>query len=106
MSVSLPTLKEAPLSGLEVTSVKTIGERYGMHANDIIVAVDGVRVNDLDQYYAAKTMSLDPTMRLIVWRELKYMEVAGPIRYGSTWGYVKRYGPGTRKPDKAQPRRW
>ena len=56
MSVSLPTLKEAPLSGLEVTSVKTIGERYGMHANDIIVAVDGVRVNDLDQYYAAKTM--------------------------------------------------
>jgi len=106
MSVSLPTLKEAPLSGLEVTSVKTIGERYGMHANDIIVAVDGVRVNDLDQYYAAKTMSLDPTMRLIVWRELKYIEVAGPIRYGSTWGYVKRYGPGTRKPDKAQPRRW
>jgi hypothetical protein len=105
-SVSLPTLRDAPASGLEVISVKTIGERYGMHQDDIIVAVDGVRVNSLDQYHAAKTMSVDPMMRLIVWRDLKYTEVAGPIRYGGIWGYVKEYGPGTRKPDKAPPRRW
>jgi hypothetical protein len=105
-SVSLPTLRDAPVSGLEVIGVKTIGERYGMRQDDIIVAVDGVRVNSLDQYHAAKTMSLDPTMRLIVWRDLKYREVAGPIRYGGIWGYVKEYGPGTRKPDKAPPRRW
>jgi len=105
-SVSLPTLREAPASGLEVIGVKTIGERYGMRQDDIIVAVDGVRVNSLDQYHAAKTMSLDPTMRLIVWRDLKYTEVAGPIRYGGVWGYVKEYGPGTRKPDKTPPRRW
>jgi hypothetical protein len=105
-SVSLPTLRDAPASGLEVISVKRIGERYGMHQDDIIVAVDGVRVNSLDQYHAAKTMSVDPMMRLIVWRDLKYTEVAGPIRYGGIWGYVKEYGPGTRKPDEAPPRRW
>jgi hypothetical protein len=105
-SVSLPTLREAPVSGLEVIGVKTIGERYGMRQDDIIVAVDGVRVSSLDQYHAAKTMSLDPTMRLIVWRDLKYTEVAGPIRYGGVWGYVKEYGPGTRKPDTTPPRRW
>jgi hypothetical protein len=104
--VSLPTLRKAPASGLEVISVKRIGERYGMHQDDIIVAVDGVRVGSLDQYHAAKTMSVDPMMRLIVWRDLKYTEVAAPIRYGGVWGYVKEYGPGTRKPDKAPPRRW
>ncbi len=106
VSVAVPMLRDAPLSGVEVVAVEKIGEKRGIHPNDIVVAVDGVRVNNLAQYYAAKTMAVSPTMRLTVWRELRYTEVSGPPRYGGLWGTVKTYEPGAKKPEPAEPRRW
>jgi hypothetical protein len=89
-----------------VAAVEKIGERYGMHVNDIVAAVDGVRVNNLNQYRAAKAMTLDPAVRLTVWRDLKYIEVTAPIRYGGMWGSVKTYEPGAKKAEAVPPRRW
>jgi tetratricopeptide (TPR) repeat protein len=106
VSVPLPTLREAPLYGVEVAEVEKIGERSGIHLHDIIIAVDGIRVNNRAQYYAAKAMSLEPAMRLTIWRDLKYTEVTGPVRYGGLWGSVMDYEPGSRKAAPVQPRRW
>jgi hypothetical protein len=69
------------------------------------VAVDGMQVQDLAQYYAAKSAGVDPVMRLVIWRDLKYQEVGGPLRYGGLWGSVKNYVPGTKLPPP-KPRRW
>jgi tetratricopeptide (TPR) repeat protein len=103
--LSLPTLKDPPTSGVEVTGVEKLGERCNVHVHDIVVAVDGIRVQNLAQYYSAKTNSLDPVMHLVIWRDLKYSEVSGPLRYGGLWGDVTNYVPGARPP-APKPRRW
>src|SRR3954468_733495 len=105
-SVALPTLREPPVYGVEVAAVERIGERAGVRTHDIIVAVDGIRVNNLAQYYSAKAMSLDPNMRVTVWRDLKYTETTGPIRYGGMWGAVKNYQAGVKQATPVAPRRW
>jgi hypothetical protein len=89
--VVMPSLQDPPTTGIEVTSVGKLGERLGMRVGDIVVAVDGMRVQNLAQYYAVKTASLDPVMRVIVWRDLKYVEVTAPLRYGGVWGVVRPY---------------
>ena len=79
-----------------------------MRFGDIVVAVDGMRVQNLAQYYAVKTASLDPVMRVIVWRDLKYVEVTAPLRYGGVWGVVRPY-PAPRSFNPTAPlhtRRW
>jgi len=106
MSVTLPMLREAPVSGVEVAELERIGEVHGVRVNDIVVAVDGIRVNNLSQYYAAKAMNLNGDMRLTIWRDLKYTETTGPFRYGGMWGSVKSYEAEANKPASAQPKRW
>jgi hypothetical protein len=106
VSIALPTLREPPVYGVEVSALEKIGERAGIRLHDIIVAVDGIRVNNQPQYYAAKAMSLDPNMRVTVWRDLKYTEVTGPLRYGGMWGDVNGYQAGAKPATPAAPRRW
>jgi hypothetical protein len=106
VSVALPTLREPPVYGVEVAAVEKIGERAGVRAHDIIIAVDGIRVNNLAQYYSAKAMSLDPNMRMTVWRDLKYTEMTGSLRYGGMWGSVKNYQAGAKPATPVAPRRW
>ncbi len=106
VSVTLPMLRDAPVAGVEVAEIERIGQHHGVRLNDIIVAVDGIRVNNLAQYYAAKTMAVEAEMRLTIWRDLKYMEITGPFRYGGMWGSVKSYQADANKPASAQPRRW
>ena len=105
VSVTLPMLRQAPTSGVEVAELERIGERHGVRLNDIIVAIDGIRVNNLAQYYAAKTMNVNAEMRLTIWRDLKYTEVTGPLRYGSMWGSVKTYQPAGNQLAPVAPRR-
>jgi hypothetical protein len=106
VSVALPTLREPPVYGVEVTAVEKIGERAGFRAHDIIVAIDGIRVNNVAQYHAARAMSLEPDIRMTVWRDLKYTEVSGPLRYGGMWGSVNRYEAGAKQAAPVAPRRW
>ncbi len=106
VSVTLPMLRDAPTTGVEVAEVERIGERHGLRKNDIVVAIDGIRVANLQQYYAAKSMSIDANMRMTLWRDLKYTELTGPLRYGRLWGSVMTYEPGVKRPAPAQPRRW
>ena len=87
-----------------MAGVERLGERYNLYVNDIIVAVDGIQVPGPGWSCAAKSAGLDPVMRLVIWRDLKYQEVGGPLRYGGLWGSVKNYVPGTKLPPKS--RRW
>ena len=104
--IALPALREPPVYGVEVAGVEKIGERASLRAHDIIIAVDGIRVNNLAQYYSAKAMSLDPNMRVTIWRDMKYTELTGPLRYGGMWGAVRGYHAGAQQPAPIAPRRW
>jgi tetratricopeptide (TPR) repeat protein len=60
--------------------------RYGIRTDDRIVALDGYRVTDWDQYLAVRSLSDDPEMSTIVWRYRRYVEIKGTFKR-------RRFGP-------------
>ena len=60
--------------------------RYGIQQGDRIVALDGYRLTDWDQYLAVKSFSDDPEMSTIVWRYRRYVEIKGTFKR-------RRFGP-------------
>ncbi len=104
--VVMPSLRDAPTTGIEVVAVGKLGERNGMRIGDIVVAVDGIRAQNLSQYDAARGASLDPVIRFIVWRDAKYIEVPAALRYGWVGRHLKDYKPGAGRAAPAIPRRW
>jgi tetratricopeptide (TPR) repeat protein len=60
--------------------------RYGIKAGDRVFALDGYRVGNWDQYRAVRSLSDDPQMSTIVWRDGRYLEVTGTFKR-------RRFGP-------------
>jgi hypothetical protein len=92
--IVLPTLTEAPRDGVSVEKSGLLGERNGIRAGDIIVGVDGIRVQNMWQYYAARMTSLEPVVRFTVWRDLRYIDVPAQLRYGWLASWLNNYRPG------------
>jgi hypothetical protein len=93
--IVLPTLTEAPRDGVSVEKSGPLGERNGIRVGDIIVGIDGIRVENMWQYYAARMASTDPTMRIIVWRDLRYVEVPAQLRHSWLASWLNNYRPGS-----------
>lgn len=93
--IVLPSMVEAPKDGISVEAAGLIGEQNGLRTGDIIVGIDGIRVQNRRQYHAAKTASLDPVVRYTVWRDLHYIEVPARLRYGWLGSAVNDYQPGS-----------
>jgi tetratricopeptide (TPR) repeat protein len=60
--------------------------RLGIRSGDLVVALEGIRIRNADQYLAVRSWSDDPKMRVVVWRNGRYEEVNGIFRRF-------RYGP-------------
>jgi tetratricopeptide (TPR) repeat protein len=74
-AVTLQSFTESPHDGVRFFD---LGERaigIGLREDDVLVAVDGVRVRTAWQYGIAAKFSHDPVMVVIVWREGKYQEL-------------------------------
>lgn len=46
-----------------------------------MVAVDGTRIRDWNQYIAMKYQSWKPEMRFTVWRDGKYLDISTNLRH-------------------------
>jgi len=71
---------------------------FGVHKDDIMVALDGIRVHSAIQYRAVRAMSDDPRITVIVWDGRQYKQVQGSFanrRFGATFG---DYRPPAAKP--------
>ncbi len=94
-TIVMPSLIAAPKDGVSIEAAGLIGQQNGMRTGDIVIGVDGMRVQNLWQYRAAKAASLDPVVRYTVWRDLQYLEVPARLRYGWLDIRAKNYQPGS-----------
>jgi tetratricopeptide (TPR) repeat protein len=73
--VSLADFKSAPGNGVLVKTENNLITAAGMNQGDVIVALDGVRVHNFQQYDFERTESAVPVMDLIVWHGNAYHEL-------------------------------
>ena len=72
--VSLRDLNGPPADGVLVTQENDRVKSAGLNAGDVIVAVYGVRVHNLDQYSYGRYLTNTPNLDLIVWQGKAYRE--------------------------------
>ena len=60
--------RQAPSSAVQITKDSALSRRFGMQAGDLIVGLDGWRVENLKQYQAVRAFSTDDRMRVVLWR--------------------------------------
>ena len=51
-----------------------------MASGDIIVAIDGYQVDNLEQYYIVRDKSDEPQVRFIVWHKNRYLNVDAKLK--------------------------
>jgi len=73
--VSMSSFKDAPMAGCVFTSNSDLLQQASLQSEDIVVAFDGYRVENEDQYEYIRALSTDPKMDLIIWRSDRYFEV-------------------------------
>jgi tetratricopeptide (TPR) repeat protein len=91
--VTLASLTGPPIDGATFTEETPSLRRNGMQKGDVVVALDGWRVRTLQQYYAIRSFDDDPDLRLIIWRDGKYAEVAARRMYRSFGAEMSDYPP-------------
>jgi tetratricopeptide (TPR) repeat protein len=69
-----------PRLGISLVEVGERGRSVGLRNNDIIVAVDGIQVENDKQYRVARAAVDSPRMTLLVWRKGQYLDVETPLR--------------------------
>jgi hypothetical protein len=74
-AVTLQSFTEPPHDGVRFFEMGERAASIGLHADDVLVAVDGVRVRTSWQYGIAAKFSHDPLMDVIVWRDGRYQEL-------------------------------
>ena len=70
-----------PRLGISLVEVGEHGRSAGLRDNDIVVAVDGILVENEKQFRVARAATDSPEMRLVVWRKGQYLELSTAIRY-------------------------
>jgi hypothetical protein len=67
---------QPPTDGARVTFVFPRARRIGLRKDDIVVAIDGLRVRDAWARPVITNLRLEPDMALVVWRDGRYQELA------------------------------
>src|SRR5687768_11828796 len=91
--VTAGSFKGAPRAGALVQATGKAGKRQGLEPADVVVAVDGYAVQNAAQYQVIRNISLDPAMRVVVWRAGRFVEVATRLRFDWVYGRINDYKP-------------
>ncbi|GDY14517.1 hypothetical protein LBMAG53_33950 [Planctomycetota bacterium] len=67
--------KGPPTAGILVTSESELSKAAGLKAGAVIVALDGYRVETVDQYQYARTLKDDPLITLIIYQDNAWSEL-------------------------------
>jgi tetratricopeptide (TPR) repeat protein len=81
----------APEKGLEITWAGIGGEREGLRKGDIIVALDGIRVENRWQYSVVRYRAWTAPMRFLVWRDKAYVTVDTRLRHRWVTNTIRSY---------------
>jgi len=75
----LADFKIPPEDGTTLTSNSASANAAGLHAGDVIVAIDGYRVRTQAQYSFIRGLTEDPNLHLIVWNARGFRELAAKV---------------------------
>ncbi|HXB53362.1 MAG TPA: hypothetical protein VN461_01170 [Vicinamibacteria bacterium] len=73
-------------NGLRIGQTTGKLRRFGIKVGDVIVAIDGYRIGNEDQYLCVRGFTDDPNMTVVVWRAGRYVEIKGLFKR-------RRFGP-------------
>jgi tetratricopeptide (TPR) repeat protein len=72
--------------GLRISQTTGKLARFGVKVADVVVAIDGYRIANEDQYLCVRGFTDDPHMTVVVWRAGRYVEIKGLFKR-------RRFGP-------------
>jgi hypothetical protein len=73
--VTLSDFQGQPNEGIILNASSPRTDKAGLKVSDVIVAVNGWRVHNWYEYYAARAPSTNPNVKFIVWRAGNYLEL-------------------------------
>jgi hypothetical protein len=77
--VTLASFSEPAHRGVLIPETNPLVEKVGLHKGDVIVALDGYKVDSVTQYFMIRYKTDDPAMDFIVWRDTGYIEVKASL---------------------------
>jgi tetratricopeptide (TPR) repeat protein len=72
--VTLKDFSGSPSDGAQFTASNSTLDYWKLKAGDVVVAFDGYRIHNEDQYVTVRSFSDSPKMVLIVWHDGRYAE--------------------------------
>jgi hypothetical protein len=72
--VTLKDFGGSPSDGAQFTASNATLEYWKLKAGDVVVALDGYRIHNEEQYGTVRNFSDSPKMALIVWHDGRYAE--------------------------------
>jgi tetratricopeptide (TPR) repeat protein len=88
-----------PEDGVVLVGTSVEAAKAGLQPQDVIVALNGFRVRDYDQYRVVRGLSRAPELDLVVWRAGRYLEIAA--RHPQRWfGVEVRSYKGAGEPER------
>lgn len=64
-----------PTTGACFTGTNEKLRKIGIDPSDVVVGLDGIRVENREQYFAVRTLSDSPDMLFLVWDGQRYAEM-------------------------------
>jgi hypothetical protein len=74
-NVSLKDFQSAPADGVLLREENDLLRKAGMKTGDVIVALNGIRIHNVNQYGYGRKTATRPEMSLIVWQGDQYREI-------------------------------
>ena len=77
--VKLADFSASPQAGDQIKNDSDLLKASRLQPGDVLVALDGYRVDSDAQYTVVRALTLDPKMDFIIWRDGKYLEVQASV---------------------------
>ncbi|HEY9679036.1 MAG TPA: hypothetical protein V6C76_13585 [Drouetiella sp.] len=72
-----------PQNGVLISETSDFGYSKGMHRNNIIVGLNGYRVENKTQFYLLQNLPIDPRIKVTYWDKSKYADLVVPTISGN-----------------------
>jgi hypothetical protein len=91
--VTVDSFNGPPSNGCVITSNSPQLQRAALDTGDVVVGLDGYKVETSPQYDYIRAQSIDPKMDFIVWRQNDYLEVHASVPHRKFFVDMDTYKP-------------
>jgi hypothetical protein len=89
--IKIDDLKAPPNDGILLSRTGRLAERAGLRVGDVLVAIDGVQIQNKDQYYFARALSYDSNITYLLFRAGRYLELKANLPQRRNYSAIESY---------------